>query len=57
MKTYKANKPFVIVVKNGKIIHKAPIRLGGAVVTDGTVEWFDTKATFDARVAELTPKK
>ena len=57
MKNYTASKPYVIVVKDGKIVHKAKIRIGGAVVTADTVEWFDDEAAFNARVAELTPKK
>jgi len=57
MKTHKASKPYYIVIKNGKCVAKSKITIGRLVVTDGTVEWFDDEASFNARVLELTPPK
>jgi hypothetical protein len=59
MKNYisKEDKPWVIVTKNGKIVHKAKVRVGGYVVTPDTVEWFATEEDWKAKVDELTPKK
>lgn len=53
MKTYTANKPYVVVHKDGKVIHQSAIVRGRIVQTDGTVEWFDTEAAFKARLTAL----
>lgn len=57
MKTHFASKPYVIVVKDGKVIHASKIRSGSSVVTDGQVEWFTTELAFNTRLEELKPKK
>ena len=59
MKTYISTqaKPWIVVTKNGKIIHKAKVRVGGIITSKDDVEWFSTEEAFNARVIELTPQK
>ena len=54
--TYIAAKPYVLAVKDGKIIHKANIRIGGAVVVDATVTFYDTEAAWRTACLAVDPK-
>lgn len=56
MKTYIAQKPYVMVVKDNKVIHKAAVRNGGVIVTDGVVTFFDTEAEWRAAVIAVDPQ-
>lgn len=56
MKTFIAQKPYYIAIKNGKLIASGKIVLGRNVVTDGTVEWFDTETAYKARFDVIKPK-
>ena len=59
MKTHIAQKPYYIIVKDGKYITGSKIVLGRNVVTGDTVEWFDTEEAFNARrtaVGYVAPK-
>ena len=55
--SYTAEKPFYIVIRDGKVIIKSKIVLGRIVSTPDKVEWFDTEEQYKARIAELEPKK
>ena len=63
MITFTAQKPYYIVIRDGKYITGSKIVLGRNVVTADTVEWFDTEEAFNARrtavgyVAPKTPEK
>lgn len=56
MKTYIAQKPFYIITKDNKFVAGSKIVLGRNVVTDATVEWFDTEAAYKARLDVVKPK-
>ena len=56
MKTYIAQKPYYIITKDNKFVAGSKIVLGRSVVTDGTVEWFDTEAAYNTRLNVVKPK-
>lgn len=60
MKTYISQKPYYVITKDGKFIAGNKVVIGRNIVTDATVEWFDTEAAYKARlevVKSKTPAK
>lgn len=55
-KKYVAAKPYVLVKKDGKILHKSAIREGGIITTDGTVSWFSTEDAWKKACLAIDPK-
>ena len=56
MKTHIATKPYYIITKNDKFVAESKIVLGRKVVTSDKVEWFNTEAEQDARLAVVKSK-